>query len=539
MHYSLFSSLLAAFVFGSIVPGSISGGDDSGTSAPVSASPVVVAGTGLTASYFSNGTLAGSPVLKRVDPLIDFNWGLGAPSGDLPTDYFSVRWEGLLAAPTTGTYRFQVPTNDEIRLWVNGKKVLDTWDGRREDNSNAFVELAAREKTVIKLEYVDADGEAHLQLQWIPPGQGPQIIPTANLYPVGSSPLPDPDVASTTPAPAAKPTPAPVAAKPTPAPAKPAPAPVAAKPAPTPAKPTPAAAPAAKTAAPVAKAPAKPAATPAPAVAAKPAAPAAPTVIEPAVYIIRSRTTGRPLEIYDPSRPNTQAVQAATGSTAPAQATNMAAQWRIEPQNDGFYRLIVPGNNRVLEVLGSSTSNGAPLDLWPYFSGNNQVWHIEPTTDGYYKLTAKHSKKAITARDSTDAGIVQWRSRNNQNQDWKLEKVVPKNKELARIAIDRPGIGANKMSIYPNPSNGVAQLTYRLSEETPVGWVLYNNNGAVVRVSDYRKRPIGIQLQTLEFVDLPAGDYFLHLTVGNVTTRHPLMLRKPSAVTPDATPTEQ
>ncbi len=501
-------------------------------------------------------------MLRRIDASVDFNWGLGAPSKDLPTDYFSVRWEGLLAAPTTGTYRFQVPTNDEIRLWVNGKKVLDTWDGRREDNANAFVQLAAHEKTSIKLEYVDADGEAHLQLQWMPPGQGAQIIPMSNLFPLGSSLLPDSGV----PAPAVaaapvKPAPTPIVAAPAPAPVVPtpkapaptpkptpppvaaAPVPVAAKPAPPAPKPEPkpvqkAVATSQKAVAPPQKAAATPAVVAKPKPTPAPPAPAvvkAPARVEPAVYIITSRTTGKPLEVHDPSRPNMRAYQTASAGGMATSPQNEATHWRIEQQNDGFYRLMVPGNNRVLEVLGSSTSNGAALNLWPYYSGNNQQWNIELTEDGYYKIVAKHSKKALTARDSTDSGVVQWRFKDNETQDWKLTKVVPsQNRELMQAAVERPGIGANRMSLYPNPSNGVVQLTYRLPEELPVGWVLYNQNGAVVRVSDYRRRTTGIQLQTLEFTDLPPGDYYLHLTVGTTTTRHPLKLRKPTASAPEA-----
>ncbi|AIZ64443.1 hypothetical protein PK28_13565 [Hymenobacter sp. DG25B] len=572
----MFYSLLAGLVLTGATPGRTHAWAGPTSNSSVSARPTtVVVENGLTASYYPNGTFAGAPVLRRVDASVDFNWGLGAPSKDLPTDYFSVRWEGLLVAPTTGTYRFQVPTNDEIRLWVNGKKVLDTWDGRREDNSNAFVQLAANEKTSIKLEYVDADGEAHLQLQWLAPGKGLQIIPMENLYPLGSSIIPAPATAPVVAAAVVKPAPAPAPVTPTPvtpapkvAPAQPvAPKPVAAAPAPAPvvAKP---AAPAPKPAAvpvaapkpapkekAVAAAPAEPskkaakpekvvtkpkppvaAATPKPTPAApKPATPKAPARVEPAVYIITSRATGRPLEVQDPSRPNMRAYQTVPSGGTAATPQNETTHWRIEQQNDGFYRLMVPGNNRVLEVLGSSTSNGAALNLWPYYSGNNQQWNIELTEDGYYKIVAKHSKKALTARDSTDTGIVQWRFKDNETQDWKLTKVVPnQNRELLQAAVERPGIGANRMSLYPNPSNGVVQLTYRLPEELPVGWVLYNQNGAVVRVSDYRRRTVGIQLQTLEFTDLPPGDYYLHLTVGTTTTRHSLKLRKPSATTPEA-----
>ena len=36
--------------------------------------------------------LSGTPVLTRNDPLIAFNWNVGAPGAGVPADNFSVRW---------------------------------------------------------------------------------------------------------------------------------------------------------------------------------------------------------------------------------------------------------------------------------------------------------------------------------------------------------------------------------------------------------------------------------------------------------------
>nr|WP_262904577.1 PA14 domain-containing protein [Hymenobacter lucidus] len=538
--------------------------------APV-ALPVQNAGTGLTGSYFASGSLAGATVLRRVDPAIDFNWGQGSPGPGLPNDNFSARWEGLVAAASTGSYRFVAKTNDEVRVWVNGKKIIDTFNGSKSGAQSSGVGLAAGEKTTIKIEFAEGEGDAQFQLMWAPPGQSPQLIPSSSLYPLGSPTTPDPP-GSTPPVvakAAVKPTPKPAPAK---APVKPEPKPAVAKAA-APAKPVakvPAAeteeakaARAAKAAAAVeakaqavadakAKAEAKAVAeakVKADKAAAKAAAETAkankenPPPIAPGVYVLTSRTTGKPLEVVDPYRPNTHAYQPeAVGAAAvpgtPAAARSTAPQWRIESLSDGYYRLVVPGNNRVLEVLGSSTSNGADLDLWPYYSGNNQVWRIEPAEqEGYYKLVAKHSKKALTARDSADAAageIKQWRDNGRENQMWKLQPVQAQEPTPVAMAGNRAGIGAHKMSLYPNPSNGVVQLRYELPEEMPMGWVLYNQSGAPVRVSDYRKQPAGTHHQTLDFTGLPTGDYNLRMTVGTVTTRESLQLRSPKAVIPDA-----
>ncbi|UOQ52708.1 RICIN domain-containing protein [Hymenobacter cellulosivorans] len=496
--------------------------------------PAQGAGTGLTGSYFANGSLAGMPLQQRVDPSINFNWGNGAPGPDLSDDNFSIRWEGLLAAPSTGSYRFIGKTVDEVRVWVNGKKIIDTFNGNKIGaTGSSGIGLAAGEKTTIKIEFAAGEGEAQFQMMWAPPGQAPQVIPTAYLYPQGSSSMPDPAGTAVAAAPAAAPKPAPAPEKVV-AKAKVEPKPREAKPAPAPAP-----APAAKPEVKVAKAtPAPPKVDPAVAKAEKATAKAAAKAaketppapaLEPGLYVLTSRTTGKPLEIDDPSRPNSHVYNGLGTASKEADSRNQEPQWRVERLADGYYRLVVPGNNRVLEVLGSSTSNGAEMDLWPYYSGNNQLWRIEPTENGYYKLLAKHSNKALTARDSAAGTVQQWRYSGKENQMWKLRPAKSEEPTAQDMASSRPGVGANKMSIYPNPSNGVVQLRYNLPEEIPMGWVLYNQNGAPVRVSDYRRQTAGAHHQTLDFTGLPAGDYNLRMTVGTVTTREQLQLRNPKA----------
>ncbi|WP_167852120.1 PA14 domain-containing protein [Hymenobacter elongatus] len=538
MHRLILCSLVASFSAGTIIaaPATVAHLPPGRPGVVSTTTPVQGAGTGLTGSYFANGSLAGAPLQQRVDAAINFNWGKGAPGPELSDDNFSIRWEGLVAAPSTGSYRFIGKTIDEVRVWVNGKKVIDTFNGNKIGaQGSGPVGLAAGEKTTIKIEYAAGEGDAQFQMIWVPPGQGPQVIPTSNLYPLGSPTTPDPASAATVaaaPAPAAKPAPAKVVAK-----AKVEPkarvAKVAApveKPEVKVAKVDPNAAAKAEKA--TAKAAATAAATAAAATKAaeakakKAPAPEIPA-LEPGVYVLTSRTTGKPLEVVDPSRPNSRAYQAEAMGSNGAAATSSAPQWRVERLADGYYRLVVPGNNRVLEVLGSSTSNGADLDLWPYYSGNNQVWRIEPTEKGYYKLLAKHSNKALTAKDSVDGSLQQWRYSGKETQMWKFQSVKAQEPAPVAMAGSRPGVGANKMSVYPNPSNGVVQLRYELPEEIPMGWVLYSQNGAPVRVSDYRKQPAGAHHQTLDFTTLPTGDYNLRMTVGTVTTREQVQLRNP------------
>jgi len=71
-------------------------------------------GGGLKAEYFSNRSLAGEPVVTRVDPQVDFSWGNSdvpgenSPDASVPVDEFSARWSGELEVDITDAYTFSI-----------------------------------------------------------------------------------------------------------------------------------------------------------------------------------------------------------------------------------------------------------------------------------------------------------------------------------------------------------------------------------------------------------------------------------------------
>ncbi|MEJ1960316.1 MAG: hypothetical protein WDO56_01670 [Gammaproteobacteria bacterium] len=57
-------------------------------------------GTGLLAQYFPNTTFTtASPLWKRIDPIVNFDFTTASPGGPVPVDY-SVRRSGLIQAYT-------------------------------------------------------------------------------------------------------------------------------------------------------------------------------------------------------------------------------------------------------------------------------------------------------------------------------------------------------------------------------------------------------------------------------------------------------
>jgi hypothetical protein len=86
----------------------------------------VPADGGYAAEYFANRDLHGAPVLTRQDA-INFEWGGGAPGDGVPADNFSARWTKPVTVAKEGSYKFTVTSDDGVRLFVDGEKVLDKW----------------------------------------------------------------------------------------------------------------------------------------------------------------------------------------------------------------------------------------------------------------------------------------------------------------------------------------------------------------------------------------------------------------------------
>jgi hypothetical protein len=163
-------------------PGTSTGGDSSAH--------------GLLATYFDNVDLTGKTV-SRTDATVNFNWYNGSPNSAIAPDSFSARWTGQVLADKTQVYTFYTTSDDGVRLWVDGKEIINNWTdhGVREDKG--AVSLVAGKKYAIKLEYYDRRYGAVIKLAWSGAGTSKQVIPQSQLFsttavtpPSGSTPTP-------------------------------------------------------------------------------------------------------------------------------------------------------------------------------------------------------------------------------------------------------------------------------------------------------------------------------------------------------------
>jgi len=105
---------------------------------------------GLTAVYFANKDLSGAPAATRVDPQLGntpgaFGPGVGggaaAAARRLPAEVgtgdFSARWTGTISAPDTGKYDLSISGQGGVRVWVDGKPMMDDWTQRAQAGRGA------------------------------------------------------------------------------------------------------------------------------------------------------------------------------------------------------------------------------------------------------------------------------------------------------------------------------------------------------------------------------------------------------------------
>jgi len=159
--------------------------------------------TGLKGEYFTGRNFTNDKrSLERNDGQVDFDFGTEVPKDSkISAPDFSIRWSGMVAAPTTGDYDFVIRTDHACRLWVNDdrKPLIDAWVKSGTDTEfQGSIFLVAGRHYLLRLEFSKAKQgvndnnkgkpipvkPARISLAWKPPGQAATVIPARHLAPV-------------------------------------------------------------------------------------------------------------------------------------------------------------------------------------------------------------------------------------------------------------------------------------------------------------------------------------------------------------------
>lgn len=126
--------------------------------------------TAYRAEYFTNVSTfefpVGAPKHSRSDTSINFNWGTGSPDYRISKDRFMARWTKKASFSSSKTYKFTITTDDGVRLYIDGVKILDKWS-----TPGLYTYTVSKYLTsdyhVIMMEYYENTGNAVAKMSYL------------------------------------------------------------------------------------------------------------------------------------------------------------------------------------------------------------------------------------------------------------------------------------------------------------------------------------------------------------------------------------
>lgn len=152
---------------------------------------------GLAVQYFE-GVNFDKPAGKVIEPKVDHRWPdppLAEPPGGLRScNNFSARWEAVMTMPEDGEYEIGAEGDDGVRLWLDGKLVVDDWGTHAMRWKGRKLQFAKGQQVAVKIEYFQGGGDRGLRMGWKTPSQlaaeaanAPKVDNVAETYlPVGA-----------------------------------------------------------------------------------------------------------------------------------------------------------------------------------------------------------------------------------------------------------------------------------------------------------------------------------------------------------------
>lgn len=118
--------------------------------------------------------------------------------------------------------------------------------------------------------------------------------------------------------------------------------------------------------------------------------------------------------------------------------------WKVEDVGDGYYKLVLDGEDFCLAVDNASTAGGASVVLQTFTGADNQLWKIEKIAEGSFRLTAKHSGLVLSVQDGPSAGnqAVQSADSGASGQRWNISFVPDIEIHLATVNFEYPSSGS-------------------------------------------------------------------------------------------------
>jgi hypothetical protein len=95
---------------------------------------------------------------------------------------FSARWTGQIEPSHSEEYTLYTVSNDGVRLWVDGRQLINNWTDHGEVEDAAKIQLEAGKRYDVKLEYFYNGGRATMKLLWSSPSRKKEPVPASALW---------------------------------------------------------------------------------------------------------------------------------------------------------------------------------------------------------------------------------------------------------------------------------------------------------------------------------------------------------------------
>jgi glucose/arabinose dehydrogenase len=120
-----------------------------------------------------------TPDLIMATPVINYDWVWGSPDPAITGDNFVARWEKSEVFKTDGAYKFDVTSDDGVRIYVDNNMVLDNWVDQS-PTTNSIIQIMSAGIHDIVVEYYENTGTAVMEFSinkiTSTPGGGDGII---------------------------------------------------------------------------------------------------------------------------------------------------------------------------------------------------------------------------------------------------------------------------------------------------------------------------------------------------------------------------
>ncbi len=130
-------------------------------------------------AYYSRHDFTGE-VIVRNDLDLRFDWGKSPPFDEVPANKYSIRWETCLTLDRAIKASFQMTTDNSMRLYIDGKIVLNNW-GAKELRARGITTKLAAGVHHVRVDYQKTNRESHLALTASLDGEPPKPLPYAQL----------------------------------------------------------------------------------------------------------------------------------------------------------------------------------------------------------------------------------------------------------------------------------------------------------------------------------------------------------------------